>query len=73
MFVENLNLKKNKFILEVADTNKNQIINRSRNTIIRSKNRLYFRLTTCQNNLASVPSILNVMPKKVAYKKIYLL
>jgi hypothetical protein len=73
MFVENLNLKKNKFILEVADTNKNQIINRSRNTTIRSKNRLYFRLTTCQNNLASVPSILNVMPKKVAYKKIYLL
>jgi hypothetical protein len=73
MFVENLNLKKNKFILEVTDTHKNQIINRSRNTIIRSKNRLYFRLTTCQNNLASVPSILNVMPKKVAYKKIYLL
>jgi hypothetical protein len=73
MFVENLNLKKNKFILEVADTHKNQIINRSRNTIIRSKNRLYFRLTTCQNNLASIPSILNVMPKKVAYKKIYLL
>lgn len=73
MFVNNLNLKKNKFILEVADTHKNQIISCSRNTIIRTKNHSYLRIKTCQNNLASIPSILNVMPKKVAYKKIHLL